>query len=296
MKIIVDQCNSNKTVKDLLFSDLSLSRGQVVSLKKNGGIRVNSQHVTVRYVLCKGDVLELDLEDREEDVNSAIEPVFHELSVLYEDDDVICVDKPAGMATHPSHNHHGDTLANALAYYYHEKNIPFVFRAVNRLDRETSGVVLVAKNRAAASKLSESMQNGLFEKRYIAVVCGSPELPKGSINAYIKRREDSIIFRKAEDFGSSSESALTNYEVLETDGVYSIIEARPITGRTHQIRVHFAYIGIPIYGDGLYGTQSAEGLMLHASSLRFPLPSGKEITVIAQMPKRFNMFRRKNEI
>ena len=129
MKIIIDDPFVGKTVKDILISHLGLSRGQISFLKRSGGIRVNSQEVTVRYMLSLSDELELDLEDKAEDINPMIEPVFHELDILYEDTDIICINKPSGMATHPSHNHHGDTLANALVYYYKEKGKPFVFRA-----------------------------------------------------------------------------------------------------------------------------------------------------------------------
>lgn len=296
MIITVDRTREGKTVKDILFGELGLSRGQVVSLKNNNGIRVNSKHVTVRYVLCYGDILELDLEDSPDDMNVHITPVKLPFDILYEDSDVICVNKPSGMPTHPSHNHHNDTLANALAYYYEDKGIPFVFRAVNRLDRETSGVILVAKNRTASFKLSKSLQENRFEKHYLAVVCGKPSAEKGRIVAFISRKEGSIIFRKAAQTGSESEYAETLYEVAEYYEDYSLLRVKPITGRTHQIRVHMQYIGNPIYGDGLYGEEAEEGLMLHAARLTFPLPGGDLITVEAPLPKRFSIFRSKNEI
>lgn len=295
MKIKVCKDTASKTVKEILFTQLGLSRGQVVWLKNNNGIRVNDTPVTVRYKLSVDDILELDLEDREESVENKITPVYHELNILYEDDDVVCVDKPTGMPTHPSHNHRDDTLANALMYHYRQKGIPFVFRAVNRLDSDTSGVVLVAKNRAAAWKLSRSMQNNEFKKQYIAVLCGSIEPKSGKIEAYIKRKEDSIIFRTASSEGNDSEYALTYYDTLEHYNDCSVVRVCPITGRTHQIRVHFSHIGYPLYGDGLYGKADELGLMLHAQSLAFPLPSGKHITVRADLPKRFEELRRKNE-
>ncbi len=296
MKITVDRSRDGKTVKEILFSELGLSRGQVVSLKNNDGIRVNGHHVTVRYLLCIDDVLELDLEDTDKDVNEHITPVYLPIDILYEDDNVICVNKPAGMPTHPSHNHHNDTLANALAYYYNEKGVPFVFRAVNRLDSETSGVVLVAKNRAASAKLSKNLQDKKFEKVYYAVVCGVPKESRGRIIAYISRKEGSIIFRKASENGTDSEYAETLFELKDSCGAYSLLEIRPITGRTHQIRVHMQYIGNPIYGDGLYGDEADEGLMLHASGLKFPLPDRKVICIEAPLPDRFKFFRSKNEV
>ena len=296
MIIKVDDTRKGKTVKEILFGELGLSRGQVVSLKNNDGIRVNGGHVTVRYLLCAGDILELDVEDSTEDVNDHILPVNIPVDVLYEDEDVICVNKPSGMPTHPSHNHHEDTLANALAYYYREKGIPFVFRAVNRLDRETSGVVLVAKNRAAAAKLSKSLAENKFEKIYYAVVCGTPAEMQGRIIAYISRKEGSIIFRKASESGIDSEFAETGYEVIDIYEGHTLLKVKPVTGRTHQIRVHMQYIGNPIYGDGLYGVESDEGLMLHATMLTFPLPGGDVISVEAPLPDRFKIFRSKNEV
>ncbi len=296
MKIAVDITREGKTVKEILFCELGLSRGQVVSLKNGNGIRVNNEHVTVRYILRFGDTLDLDLEDSCEDMNDNILPVCLPVEVLYEDENVICINKPAGMPTHPSHNHHDDTLANALAYYYKEKGIPFVFRAVNRLDRETSGVVLVAKNRAASSKLSKSLQENKFEKIYHAVVCGVPKEENGTIIAYISRKEGSIIFRKATASGTDSEYAETLFETVDHFGEHTLLKVKPITGRTHQIRVHMQYIGNSIYGDGLYGTEKPQGLMLHASKLTFPLPDGEMISVEAPLPDRFKIFRSKNEI
>ena len=296
MKIIIDDPFVGKTVKDILISHLGLSRGQISFLKRSGGIRVNSQEVTVRYMLSLSDELELDLEDKAEDINPMIEPVFHELDILYEDTDIICINKPSGMATHPSHNHHGDTRANALVYYYKEKGKPFVFRAVNRLDRETSGVVLIAKNRASAARLSLALKHGEFVKHYSAIVCGHPESDRGVVEKYITRCEDSIIFRKAVDIGIDSEYAKTEYETVCSFKDYSLLDVTPITGRTHQIRVHMASIGVPIYGDGLYGNVAEEGLMLHASSLEFPINNSRRITISASLPDRFIEFRRKNEI
>lgn len=290
MKIIVDDRYSGRTVKEVLFADLKLSRGQVTSLKNTDGIRVNGEHVTVRYTLCHEDALELALEDRDSDVNHSIEGVYHPIDILYEDDDIICINKASGMATHPSHNHHGDTLANALVYYYETKGMPFVFRAVNRLDRETSGIVLVAKNRRASSNLSLALKRGEFVKTYYAVVKGCPEKDEGRISTYIVRREDSIIFRKASATGNDSEYAETVYKVIERYKEHTLVKVMPITGRTHQIRVHMAYLGHPIYGDGLYGAGEPEGLMLHASELEFPMLTGGIIHVTADLPDRFELF------
>ncbi len=288
MKITIDKTNCGKTVKDILVSCLSLSRGQISSLKRDEkGILVNKKRVTVRYVLSENDILEIALEDDDNSINAEIEPVDIAVDILFEDDDVICINKPCGMTVHPSYNHRRDTLANALSYLFMKRGIPFVFRAVNRLDRETSGVILVAKNRRAAAYLSAEMQVNKFTKRYIAVVCGEMNESYGVINNYITRREDSIVFRCVKDRGSESEYAETIFDVIHKCNGLSLVNVQPITGRTHQIRVHFSSMGYPIYGDGLYGQAASCGLMLHAHSLEFPLLNGKRVKVIAPVPDRF---------
>jgi len=163
------------TVKEILYNELGLSHGQVVKLKKDEqGIVLNGERVTVVHRVTAGDVLELATEDSEGDINEMIEPVNIPVDIIYEDDYILCVNKPSSMPTHPSHGHHYDTLANALCYYYKEQGRPFVFRAVNRLDSETSGVVLIAKDRTSAFKLGASLKNGGFKKEYLALVKGRP--------------------------------------------------------------------------------------------------------------------------
>lgn len=276
------------TVKELLYRKLGLSHAQVVRLKKDErGIMLNGERVTVIARVSDGDVLELATEDSEEDINPDIMPVRIPLDILYEDEHIICVDKPSGMPTHPSHGHHDDTLANALCYYYKQQGRPFVFRAVNRLDSETSGVVLIAKDRTSAQKLGAALQRGEFVKKYLAVVKGSLENKEGCIETYIRRKEDSIIFRENAETGIASEYARTCYRVEGEEDGNTLVEVTPITGRTHQIRLHFCHIGHPILGDSLYA-ESGERLMLHAESLEFPHPeTGKRLKVSACTPVGF---------
>ncbi len=277
---------AGKDVKYILHSYLGLSRASVSRLKRiDDGILLDSVRVTVRAVVSVGQILSLTLEDREDEENSAIEPTAFELDILYEDADCVVVNKPSGMPTHPSHGHHGDTLANALVYYYKQRNIPFVFRPVNRLDRETSGVVLVAKNKAAAARLGAAMARGEIKKTYIALLCGRGMPESGRIEGYVARAKESIIFREFRESGSESEYSLTEWRRLDEAGSHTLVEAHPITGRTHQLRVHFAHLGFPISGDGLYGR--AEGvcgrLALHAQSLSFPV-NNELLTVEAPLP------------
>lgn len=289
MIITIEPRFGGMTVREFVLSELGLSRGLLTRLKSlEKGILLNGERVTVRAVLHEGDTLLLETEDFDTDVNEHIEPVDIPIEILYEDDEVVAVNKGAAMPTHPSHNHHNDTLANALAWRYKQMGIPFVFRAVNRLDADTSGIVLVARNRMAAFKMSNELSSGNISKRYIAVLDGVLESREGSITAPIRRKSDSIILRECCREGEG-DYARTDYTLLCENGTFCAVEARPITGRTHQIRVHFAHIGLPLVGDYLYGKEGQCGMKrhaLHAYKLSFNRPSdGKRIELTADMPE-----------
>ncbi len=288
MTLIIDKPDHGKTVKEYLFSDMHFSASLVKKLKsKPNGILINGEHVTVRHILSCGDVLSLACEDFEDDVLGNITPVCLELDIIYEDDNIIALNKPAKMPTHPSHNHHEDTLANALAFHFKEKGRPFVFRAINRLDADTSGIVLVAKSMHSAHLLQSELARGGFDKKYIAILHGT--LSGASvIDAPIMRKPNSTMLRCVDTNGSkSSKPSMTSYEVIATKNGRTLVCASPITGRTHQLRVHFSHIGHPILGDGLYGITSDGSdytrLALHCKSLSFKNPfSGKTITLEAK--------------
>ncbi len=288
MKITIDNRLAGISVKEYLFSVLGLSRNQVIALKKDEkGILLNDKRVTVRASLCEGDILELRVEDDYSDVNEFIEPVELPLDIIYEDEELVAVNKPSGMPTHPSHGHHNDTLANALSYYYLQKGIPFVFRAVNRLDMDTSGVVLVAKNKHSAYLMAKEMEKRNFIKEYCAVLSGEL-FGDGKIENYIRRKEGSSMLRCICNEGAASEYAKTEYSVISRNENYTVVRALPYTGRTHQLRVHFSSLGNPILGDGLYGAEDKERLMLHAYALTFVHPVLQTtITLKAPMPNDF---------
>lgn len=256
MEFVIGEEFDGRTVKDLLYQR-GVSRGLITRLKgMPDGITLNGEHVTVRRVLEKGDRLRIAVGDTHEEENEFLVPTEMQLFVLYEDEAVMALDKPAGMPTHPSHGHYDDTLANGLAFMFGKRGRPFVFRAVNRLDRETSGIVLVAKDRLAASEYSALMCDGRIHKSYIAILNGTPE-KEGTIDAPIRRKPGSTMLREtcsADDEGAKP--AVTRYRLLAVspDRKVSMVLAEPVTGRTHQIRVHFASIGCPLVGDGLYGT------------------------------------------
>ena len=272
MTFRITEADSGKSVLEFLREKTGMSRAMLRHLKfTENGITANGLHVTVRYVLKEGDLLSIKSED--DMPSEKISPVDLPIGIVYEDSELVVPDKPPFMPTHPSHDHYDDTLANALAHRYLSDKTPFVFRPVNRLDRNTSGLVLVARNRISASKLFSVMKKGEIEKRYIAVLNGVPAKMEGEIRTYIGRTPESIIVRRVCDEGEG-DLAITRYRVLRQNGRYSVVEAMPVTGRTHQLRVHFSYIGAPIMGDELYGEESEliGRHALHAASLSFLHP------------------------
>lgn len=290
MKFTIDNENSGKQVLSYLRSVLKISRSALAALKRDEkGIMVNGEHVTVRYVLKVGDLLEVNEKDSSDSVNELIFPINLPIDVLFENDDVILINKPPYMPTHPSHGHTDDTLANALAYKY--KDVPFIFRPIGRLDRNTSGISLIAKHSISASYLFYARQKNMIKKKYLAVLCGKID-DNGdfhTIDTYMRRQEDSIIIRC---IGSSEDKdsfrAITHWRLLYSNDNISIVEAIPETGRTHQLRVHFAHIGHPILGDDVYGTPSTyiSRHALHAVYLSIPLPfNGELLETVAPVPQ-----------
>ncbi len=278
MEFIIDGAHHGKTVLSYVKYTLRISSRMLTVLKQTeDGITVNGEHVTVRRVLAEGDVLGLAIDDTAERASHNVPPSDIPLDVLYEDAHVIAMNKPPHMPTHPSHNHHDDTLANALAHRYAQAGVPFVFRPMGRLDRNTSGVVLAAKDKVASGTLTAAIKAGEVHKTYLAIVTG--ELPVDgqvhTIECGIRRMADSVIMRTTcPESTDPSEASVTDYEVLDTQGGLSLVRVKPRTGRTHQIRVHFAYIGHPLLGDDLYGTPDSriDRHALHALCLEFPLP------------------------
>ena len=285
MQLTISEEQSGMLLRQLL-KQLRLSSKMIRHLKfLPDGILVNGAHVTVRYVLRAGDRLTLATED---EASAPIKPVDLPIEILYEDEDLVVPSKPANMPTHPSCDHYEDTVANALAYRYSKSGISFVFRPINRLDRNTSGLLLIARNRIAASCLSEAMQRGAIQKRYLAVLDGVLPEDRGVIDRPLHRTAQSVILREicSPDAPDASPS-VTEYRVLARGESHTLVEARPITGRTHQLRVHFASLGHPITGDDLYGVASPliARHALHAYTLTFPHPSRDEtLSLKAPLP------------
>lgn len=264
----VDEKYDGRLIKDFLKGRIGLS-ATLLTKVKFGGVSVGGEVVTMRRIVHTGDEVEVRL-PREE--SEGIEPIEAELDVLYEDEHLLVVSKPTNMPVHPSRGNHLVTLANAVMAYLGEG---VVFRAVNRLDRDTSGIVVIAKHQYAAGRLSEDMKAGRFEKYYTAVLERMPEVPEGVIDAPIERECEDSIKRVVREDGKR---AVTEYRVREVlpDG-RAICDVRLHTGRTHQIRVHMAYIGAPLYADFLYGRKiEGESYSLVSSRIVFRHPITRE--------------------
>lgn len=285
MEIHIRESQNGKSILEILRGELALSSSAITFLKnREDGILLNGTHATVRKTVATGDILRLQYADTEKDLNESIVPVNLPLEIIYSDRDIIIVNKPPYMPTHPSHDHQRDTLANALAYHFKNLKTPFVFRAVNRLDSQTSGLVMVARNKISAQRLSEDMRAGKIKKSYFSVLHGCPQPPEGRINSPIRRAEDSKILRIVSDDGAPS---VTQYKVIVANEMYAAVFASPITGRTHQLRVHFSSRGNRICGDTLYGypCEYINRQALHAFRLEFPHPSsGEPMCVYAPIP------------
>lgn len=277
MRYTVTRAEDGKTVKEILLGSIGLSVAFLKHLKfMENGIMLNGEKVTVRRVVREGDILDLATEN--EKLGSRLTPTELPLDIIYEDEDTVIPSKSADMPTHPSHNHHGDTLADALAYYYKDAPEPFVFRPINRLDRNTSGLTLIAKNRISAARLAAAMRDGKIKKQYVAILDGRLPDDNGSIETYLRRTGESIIVREVCDENGGGDYALTHYTVIARSDRFTLVLASPETGRTHQLRVHFASLGCAILGDDMYGEISPliSRHALHAASLEFLHPTKNE--------------------
>ena len=270
-------------IKYILKNHFGFSSRLITALKADNGITLNGKKEFVNKKVNPDDVLKLTLPDT---ASENITPENIPLDILYEDEDLLIINKPPKMPTHTSIYHNEGTVANAVMYYF--RDIPFTFRAPSRLDRDTSGVLIIAKNAFSAGCIAKDIKNGDFHKEYAAVCVGVPSEKNGTISAPIMREKEGIIKRIISPDGKS---AVTDYEVIEILENLSLLRLFPKTGRTHQIRLHLSYIGTPIYGDFLYGTEvSGERTRLHCKSVSFTHPTTKEkIKITAPLPQDMNL-------
>ncbi len=272
----IDLSCNKKTVKSFLLKEALLSNTTLKQLKKSDdGILLNGNRVFVTNQLNCGDLLEINIPDTKV---SAIEPVKGDLDILYEDEDILAIDKPPFIPVHPSKGHIDDSLANIVIAYLAEKTGTPVFRCVTRLDKNTSGVVLIAKNSLSHNNIRKQLLSHDVTKIYHAVVHGITDV-SGMIDAPIVRPNAATIKREIREDGAPS---VTNYKTIKTENDVSYLEVIPVTGRTHQIRVHMAYIDHPICGDFLYGDPNDNYCrqMLHAYQISFKHPTKNEAITI----------------
>lgn len=261
------------------------SRQNLTELKKMPeSILVNGVRQRLNSLLAAGDTLTVHIQ--ETDVSPKIPPVKLPLDILYEDEDLLIVNKPAGLPIHPSMNNYHYSLANALAWYYQQQDKPFVFRCANRLDRDTSGLTVIAKHMLSAGILSSMGYRHEIQREYLAVVRGSVTPSSGTIRAPLARKEGSIIERTV-DF-EHGEPAVTHYCTIAEQNGHSLVSLRLETGRTHQIRIHMKYLGFPLVGDYLYNPdmEYISRQALHSCRLCFFHPvTGKWMDFKAPLPE-----------
>ena len=294
LEYIVTNKDNNKTIKEILISHFKISHRLLVTLKKNNCIYLNNLSSFIYATIKENDNLIISF-DYEED-NSNIIPKEMDLDIVYEDDWYLIINKPSGIAIHPSILHYEDSLSNGVRFYFDKIDLKKKIRPVNRIDKDTSGLVVFAKNEYIQECLIRQMQNNNFIKEYIAIVEGFFNEKNGIINEPISRKENSIIERCVHPLGSHS---ITHYTVIEekkfNNKNISKVRCKLETGRTHQIRVHMSYIGHPLLGDDLYGgdTSLINRQALHSYQISFFHPITKEkVNYIATLPKDLLIFQK----
>lgn len=277
----------NISILDFLKSQ-NFSSQNIIEIKKmHRSVLVNENWEHMNYKLQSGDHLLIHLQEYA--VNEHILPVDLPFPIVYEDEDLVVVNKPADMPTHPSQNNYENTLANAAAYHYQTVyNTPFTFRCINRLDRDTTGLTILAKNMYSANLLARQMQNREIKRLYLALVDGHPKDKYGTIRLPIGRKPGSTIERQIDN--KTGDSAITHYCRLTDYQNVSLMAFQLETGRTHQIRVHMSAFGHPLLGDTLYNplpsAKLADRQCLHAYRISFAHPvTGQRLKLTAPLPE-----------
>ena len=273
------------TIREFLKEDLGLSSRLIRRSAIEKRILVNKKEVSMRYIVHTGDLVQINLQS---DESQNITPEKMDLDIVYEDEDILVINKKPYMVVHPTKTYQSGTLANGVLFYFKETNQNCIVRLVSRLDMNTSGLIIIAKNQFAHMALSKEMEENNLEKRYLAIVHGNLKEKEGTIDAPIYRPD-------GEEFGTMrivderGQRSITHYKVIESFKDADLVECLLETGRTHQIRVHMKHLGHPIYGDTLYGFEGDEELIprqaLHAYGLDFKSPKTKEtLSLRAKLP------------
>lgn len=285
IEVLTDE---NLRIDKFLSLKMDLSRNKIQKLIDEGNILVNGSKINNNYKVNLGDVIEVT-NLKSVQVNNDLIPCDIPLDIVYEDDDLLIINKKSGMVTHPAPGNYENTLVNALIGKYQLSNNELRPGIVHRLDKDTSGLMLVAKNDYTHEKLSNMIQEKKVERYYLALVEGTFNHETGTIDAPIgrdpKNREKQIVT------SVNSKKAITHFKVIKRYNNYTLIECKLETGRTHQIRVHMAYINHPVVGDPLYGKKIKDsdfGQLLHSYKIKFSHPrTGKIIEFEKEPPEEF---------
>ncbi len=289
----VDIASGGKTVKYILQHRLMLSQRLIKKLKYNNKIWLNGSPVRVNEAVSENDLITVDLEFDEE--TEGIDAEEMDLDIVYEDDSLIALNKEPYTVVHPTAGHRSGTLANGLKFYYNTKGLSKKIRPVNRLDKDTSGLIIFAKNEYVQEHLVKQMKYGKMVKEYLGVVFGNPAEDRFTIDKPIERKPGSIMERQISETG---QRCITHVQVVERFKEASLLKFRLETGRTHQIRVHCQSAGIPLVGDTLYGTpETAVSKLnriilrqaLHSYNISFSHPTtGSTLCLTANLPEDIN--------
>ena len=284
--IIVEEDQQPLRIDSYLADKLSISRSKVQKLIKEDKVQVNGKNINANYLVKANDEIAIN-----DDLNYeiTIEPENIPLDVIYEDNDLMVINKESGMVVHPAPGHYTKTLVNALLYRFNiSKTSNMRPGIVHRLDKDTSGLMLVAKNEETHEKLASMIANKEVERHYLAITEGVIKSDTGTIDAPIGRDPNNR--QKMQVTDVNAKNAITHFKVLERFKKNTLIECRLETGRTHQIRVHLAYIGYPILNDPTYskGKCSEFGQMLHSTSIKFKHPrTNEELYFKVEPPQEF---------
>lgn len=287
LSYVVGENITEVKLRDYLKFTENLSSRFIKSSGISGKISVNDKVAKLNHRINSNDKIEIDMK---KDEHQNIEPEKMELEVVYEDIDLIVISKRPGMVVHPTRGYPLGTLANGVLYYFKEKGENCIVRLVSRLDMDTSGLIIIAKNQFSHMALARDMQDkdlqGTFEKSYMAIVHGNMQSKSGTIDLPIGKPDEESIKREVCADGQKS---ITHYEVIESFKNGDLVKMTLETGRTHQIRVHLSHIGHPIYGDSLYGNEESHYIdrqALHAYKLIIPHPrTGEELILMTELPE-----------
>lgn len=295
MKLTVKE-NIRERIDIYLAKELDMSRSKVKNQINNANILVNDKQINANYIIKENDVISVEIVD--ENIN--VDPEEMNLDIIYEDDDLLVINKPSGLVVHPAVGNYNHTMVNGLLYYLNNENKNNSIRPgiVHRLDKDTSGLMLVAKNDYIHDKLSEMIKNKEVERVYVVLVWGIVKHDRGTIDAPIGRDENNR--QKYAVTSLNSKESITHFTVIERLNEVTLLQCKLDTGRTHQIRVHLNYINHPVVNDPVYCNKKPIdekfGQMLHSKYIRFVHPrTKKELTFEVNPPKEFddilNMFK-----